>query len=114
MRRKAVIKSKATTKIPGLSKLAGVAHFHFCANRECRLIYEDNCDTPEENILCRPCRGLRRSTHDAYRDPQICCIDNCDQVTDRRELNINRLAGPGPWFQCKKCARRHGWPCTLS
>ena len=99
------------------TKLASIWHLHFCVNRECRLTYECNggvgfCADPSKNGRCRPCRGKTRSGWDGTRDPQECCHGNCEQVTDKAELIRYRLAGPGPWFQCKTCARCHGWPCT--
>lgn len=118
LRRKALVKGLPVNKDRGgrlnLTKLAGVAHFHFCSDRECRLIYEDSCDTPEVNGRCEPCRGRTRSRYLPVRDPQECCIDNCVQITYRPLLITHQLAGPGPWFQCKTCARAHGWPCTTT
>lgn len=116
MRRKAVIKTLPVNKTrdPSLAKLVGRSHFHYCTNRDCRLIYEDSCDTPEVSGECSPCRGRARPVWDADRDPQECCLDNCKQVTFRPDLITHQLAGPGPWFQCQTCARSHGWPCTTT
>lgn len=102
-----------TISMPGLyKKLRSVPHLHFCSDRDCRLIYEDNCNTPETNERCQNCRGTTRGLM-VPRDPQECCIGNCVQVTDPRELRRYSLAGPGPWFQCRTCVRSHGWPCTI-
>lgn len=90
-------------------------HLHFCADRDCRLVYEcgpGDCPDVSKNERCRLCRGLRRPIWVAARDPQECCIGNCLQVASPDELLRYRLAGPGPWFQCKSCARCHGWPCN--
>lgn len=116
MRRKAVIKHKRVdrTERVEIRALAGIRHLHFCLDRECRLIYEDTCNTPEHNQLCDVCRGRQRSVYMPVRDPQECCLDNCEQVTRKSALLTHQLAGPGPWFQCKTCARCHGWPCTTT
>lgn len=90
----------------------GKPHFHFCSDRECRLIYEDNCRAPERNGRCQACRGQRRPLT-ATRDPQECCINNCQQVIHPDDLLRYALAGPGPWYQCITCRRAHGWPCTI-
>ncbi len=111
MKRKAVIKHKPTVRGLSLSTLAGTAHFHFCEHRDCRLIYEDACHTPEVNGLCQAHRGIRRALM-TVRDPQECCIGNCAQVLDKEQIIRHQLAGPGPWYQCRTCARCHGWPCT--
>lgn len=93
------------------TELRGKPHFHFCTDRNCRLIYEDNCVTPERNGRCQACRGVRRNNI-SVRDPQECCMGMCVQVKDPDELKRYSLAGPGPWFQCKICRRSTGWPCT--
>lgn len=110
MRRKAVVHQQPVKKKPSLTQLAGRHHHHFCSNRDCRLIYEDDCSDPGVNGRCHLCRGVRRPTFYPIRDPQECCIGNCVQVVDTDRLLIHKLAGPGPWFQCKTCARCHGWP----
>lgn len=94
------------------NKLRDSPHFHFCSNRDCRLIYEDNCHEPETNHPCQVCRGTTRGLM-LTRDPQECCLGNCLQVTDPNQLLRYSLGGPGPWFQCRTCIRSHGWPCTL-
>lgn len=111
MKRKAVIKHLPTQRSFSLSGLAGKPHFHFCRERDCRLVYEDRCGEPEENGLCQLHRGLRRALI-AIRDPQECCIGNCVQVIEKEHIFRYLLAGPGPWFQCRTCARCHGWPCA--
>jgi hypothetical protein len=108
--------SKATVKISmsGLyNQVREKHHFHFCSDRACRLIYEDNCADPERNGRCPSCRGTTRNNL-LVRDPQECCLDNCVQITDRDVLLAHKLAGPGPWFICKTCARSHGWPCVTT
>ena len=114
MRRKAVIRTQPVTRRPSVAELAGRDHFHFCRDRDCRLIYEDRCADPAQNGRCRVCLGLRRPVWDGDRDPQPCCLGNCSLVTDKDALIRHQLAGPGPWFQCGTCARAHGWPCTLT
>lgn len=114
LRRKAVVKSKPRDRQRkiNLNDLVGVRHMHFCSDRDCRLVYEDSCTEPESSGLCDYCRTGSRSAYMPVRDPQECCLDNCKQVTDPNRLVTFQLAGPGPWFQCKTCARCHGWPCT--
>lgn len=111
MKRKAVIKNKPTTRGIALSELAGQPHFHFCSDRTCRLLYEDACKDPTTNGRCQTCRGVRRALI-TIRDPQECCLGNCTQVTDKQQIIRYSLAGPGPWFQCRTCARCHGWSCA--
>lgn len=113
MRRKAVVKYQPTAPTYSVAKLAGRRHVHFCSDRECRMAYECACDEPEVNGRCNLCRGTRRPLWVANRDPQDCCVNNCAQITDKAELHRYQLAGPGPWFQCKSCARCHGWPCVV-
>lgn len=114
MRRKAVI-HHATGKVKltpqgALSQVAKSWHLHFCSNRECRITYDDyKCADVAKNGRCHRCRGLERPGWDMSRDPHQCCVGNCVQVTDPDEIVRYRLAGPGPWFQCKTCARCHGW-----
>lgn len=88
-----------------------MSHYHFCKDRDCRLIYEDSCDTPGTNEHCQFHRGIRRALI-TVRDPQECCVGNCTQVIDKAQLVLYRLAGPGPWYQCSQCFLSHGWPCT--
>ena len=111
MKRKAVIKQQPAPRNTSLSQLRGKAHFHFCEDRDCRLIYEDTCNTPEVNGPCQLHHGARRALI-TVRDPQECCLNNCTQVTDKDQIIRYQLAGPGPWWQCRTCARCHGWSCT--
>jgi len=107
------IHHKATEKVATLGSLKGKYHFHFCADRECRLIYSDACGDPGSNGRCHLHRGgLRRPIWISSRDPQACCIGNCLMVGTTDQLVFYKLAGPGPWFQCQTCYRAHGWPCA--
>jgi hypothetical protein len=94
-----------------LASLRDGAHFHFCSEDDCRLIYEDACRDVTSNGLCHLHRGGRRPVWVSARDPQECCIENCRAVIGE-DLVRYKLAGPGPWYQCRTCARVHGWPCT--
>lgn len=87
-------------------KLANKLHYHSCAG--CTLIYKCSCPAADVNGRCWACRGGRRPSWDVARDPQDCCINNCRQMTLAEDLARYQLAGPGPWFQCKTCARCHG------
>jgi hypothetical protein len=107
------IHHKATEKVASLASLRGKAHFHFCIDRECRLIYGDACEDASVNGRCHLHRGsLRRPLWISARDPQECCIGNCVMVGEAERLVLYKLAGPGPWFQCQKCYRAHGWTCA--
>lgn len=117
--RKALIKHKATTKHQSLAGVHRVlrdrSHYHTCANQQCRLSYEDSCETPDRNERCCPCTGRRRTwIFDGLdaRDPRPCCRDNTELVTQPEDLERYLLGGPGPWFQCRTCRRSHGHPCT--
>lgn len=99
-------------------KFRTIGHYHFCSDRDCRRIYQclavvflDGCPEPHRNARCAPCRGYPISRmHEDYLTPRDCCRNNVTQMTDRDQLLAFRLAGPGPWFKCKACARCHGWP----
>lgn len=117
MRRAAVIHYKATTRTTSLAdvyrKLGDTWHLHYCTDRRCRLVYEcHGCPDASTNKRCQTCRNHRRPIWVIARDPHPCCRGNCALVTDKDQLIRYRLAGPGPWFQCKTCARCHGWPLT--
>lgn len=110
-RQRQVIHHHSVPKTKTLAQRRGKAHFHFCSDRDCRLIYEDACQDVGTNGPCQLHRGVRRPVWVQARDPQECCIDNCELVAGD-DLVLYRLAGPGPWFQCKTCRRAHGWTCS--
>lgn len=114
MRRKHVVQmSSLPTRreySASLAKLAGKAHLHACTNLDCLATYEDNCSCPAINGRCSRCRGHRVPVWETARAPQPCCVDNTAQVVRVEELLRYDLAGPGPWFQCKTCARCHSRP----
>lgn len=98
-------------------KLETLGHKHFCCNRECRQVFQclavpflRRCPTPRQNGRCGRCRGLAVPIWYPMSEPIECCRDNAYQVVDRDELLAYRLAGTGPWFKCKTCARCNGWP----
>lgn len=107
-------------KIPSaalLKKFAGSQHYHTCTAGDCRQIYGCNCHAPAVNGRChehseKPWALKERPLGDRVRDPQPCCTDNTRQITYADVLERHRLAGPGPWFICKTCARCHGRPVT--
>lgn len=103
---------KSSERQASLQDLRKGPHFHYCVERECRLIYEDNCKDVRVNGRCHLHRGSRRPIWIAARDPQACCIGNCAIVGEVKRLVHYRLAGPGPWYQCSICARAHGWNCA--
>lgn len=113
MARQVIHYRKNDVRERSLSSLAGDFHFHFCVERECRLIYSDRCDDVRTNGRCHAHRGVaRRPIWVSSRDPQECCMGNTEQVKGD-DLVRYALAGPGPWFQCSSCYRAHGWPCAL-
>jgi hypothetical protein len=94
------------------TELAKSYHYHFCSNRDCREFYEDyRCEDVSKNGRCHKCRGLEKPLLYESRDPRPCCWGNTEVVLGAERIVRYRLAGPGPWFQCKTCARCHGWPC---
>lgn len=89
-------------------KMRGRAHWHGCT--QCHLAYDDACETPRVNGVCVDCRGGRpRSLLMRGRDPKGCCIDNTEMVDDEVRARY-KLAGPGPWYQCRICYRSHPKP----
>lgn len=120
MKRKAVIKYKATEKVSSVAsvhhKLNKRAHRHSCTVRTCRLTFEDTCGDASRNGRCHSCLGVRRPwlmpDGRTSLDPHSCCVDNTKQLTDLSDLLRFECAGPGPWFQCLTCKRTHGHPCT--
>lgn len=116
MRRKAVVHHRtghAKTPQGVFTELAKTYHFHFCVNRDCRQFYEDyRCEDPSKNKRCHQCRGLETPLMYEPREPRDCCWGNTEVVTRPENLIRFKLAGPGPWFQCRTCARCHGWPCN--
>ena len=96
-----------------LTKLAGKLHYHACC--DCRLVYSCSCAAADVKARCSACRETRphpRSAWDTARDPMPCCVNNVRQVTTADDLLRYQLAGPGPWFICKTCARCHSKPPT--
>lgn len=107
------IKKIRTTQATVYRNLSGKSHVHPCY--ACRVVYMCNCTNPAVNERCQYCRTEGRLDHPVWevgRFPKPCCTDNCRQVTDNDELIRYGLAGPGPWFQCKTCARSHPKPIT--
>lgn len=92
-----------------LKKLTGRLHYHACTG--CRLSYScSSCKDAALNGRCQTCREVRRPNWEAARDPRPCCYvhGNARLVLRADELERYQLAGPGPWFQCRLCARAHG------
>lgn len=98
-------------------KLTTLGHKHFCSDRSCRRVYDcldvafiHWCEEPRRNGRCQVCRGSPKPVWSDAQQCQPCCADNVAQVIDRDVILAHRLAGPGPWFKCKTCARTSGWP----
>lgn len=111
-RRKHVVKTqpvKRATKAHDVSGLAGGIHWHVCSDTACRLVYLDSCVTPQSNGRCRVCTHSDLTPFMEWRLPRDCCIGNCELLAPGDDwLEWGRLAGPGPWFQCRTCKRAHG------
>lgn len=92
--------SAATVRV-----MAGRHHAHGCV--ECSRRYTDRCRDPGENGLCQLCRGLERPRWETSFEPGDCCPEFSVLVRDSETLGRFNLAGPGPWFKCRACARTH-------
>lgn len=84
--------------------MAGALHYHGCV--QCRLRYEDACDSPENDSLCNSCICGRVQAYQSAIEPKDCCRALCTRATDKERMRYN-LAGPGPWFVCTTCRRQH-------
>lgn len=91
----------ATRPFP-TAKWKGKLHYHGC---QCGRTYGDACTTPEKNGRCNPCISGIPSKLARGREPTVCCLTNLRPAEkyDRERYN---LAGPGPWWICKTCARQ--------
>lgn len=80
-------------------------HAHGCTR--CKERYEDTCDQPQGNGLCRPCQGFTGwELLIANRLPRDCCRQHCRAAT-KDELKSYRLSTGCAWFRCSVCARTH-------
>lgn len=81
-------------------------HAHGCL--ACGRRYTDTCGTPAVNAECTTCRtGQPPATWDRDYEPQSCCRRHAVLITTVDVLDRYSLAGPGPWFLCRECARTH-------
>jgi len=95
------------TSVGVLNRLRGKHHWHACTTCKVR-VYGCHCQATETNGRCQACRGGRRPVWELAREPRDCCLVNCKQLLSADELERYQLAGPGPWFQCRTCARCFG------
>ncbi len=97
------IKPEAT-----IAGFAGRFHLHSCTS--CGHTYGCSCTSPAVNGRCGDCRTDHgRPLWDRDRDPAPCCgRDQLDLLTRADDLKTYQLAGPGPWWKCRTCARVHG------
>lgn len=78
-------------------------HAHGCSG--CGERYDDVCDEPNSNELCRRCQGfgvwelLRQN-----RLPRDCCFLH-SRLATKDELKSYRLSTACDWFRCRVCAR---------
>lgn len=98
-------KPKKVTQSEVDRALRGKMHYHVCIR--CGGIYWDHCKKVESHGTC-PCRTVHgRPVWLTDHDPAPCCAENVELMTLDR-IKSYRLAGPGPWFQCKTCRRFFG------
>lgn len=86
------------------AKFAGKQHHHGCTG--CRRRYVCACTTPEENDRCNFCISGRLGA--SAWDPRPCCLTD-SRLCENYDRDAHKLAGPGPWFKCRTCART--FPC---
>jgi hypothetical protein len=86
-----------------VGKWAGKQHHHACTR--CRRRYHDACETPAVDGVCNSCRTGRLSTWVAATEPRPCCLTDA-MPADRYDRDKYLLAGPGPWWVCRTCARQ--------
>lgn len=85
------------------AKWVGKHHYHGCTT--CGLRYDDTCRTPEADGTCLSCRRGELSVYQYAYMPRPCCFTN-SQVASKDDRTLYKLAGPGPWWKCKTCARQ--------
>lgn len=88
------------------AKFAGKQHHHGCT--DCRRRYVCACDTPQINSTCNSCRSGRVGEGARAWEPQPCCLADY-RLCETYDRDVHKLAGPGPWFRCRTCART--FPC---
>lgn len=77
-------------------------HYHGCTH--CKRRYPDACEDRKPNT-CPSCRMGRTSIYMTGIDPRPCCTENA-RLANKDDLKTYRLAGPGPWWLCRECARQ--------
>lgn len=78
-------------------------HAHGCTR--CSGRYEDACDVPNGNGLCRSCQGFRPfELLRQNRLPRDCCFVHSRLMT-KDELKSYRLSTACTWFRCTACSR---------
>lgn len=94
-----------------VAKLARKLHMHACPT--CGLPRWCSCATPAVDLPpCTECTTGRRSTLvDGWRP--IPCCESATQPATNDERTLYRLAGPGPWWLCRRCARVFGFQPSL-
>ena len=113
LRRKAVVKTLPTQrrKVGTQAKLAGFWHWHVCIDLDCRTVYHCTCTDPSVNARCLTCEKGEYTEFMRWREPIACCFGNCDLLPASSDWwDWLKLAGPGPYYQCRTCKRCHGWP----
>lgn len=85
-----------------LAKWKGEQHFHGC--KDCRGRYYDACAELKADGICNPCRSGIRSARQLAWAPAACCFEN-SRPAEKYDRDQHKLAGLGPWFVCRTCAR---------
>ena len=115
MRRKHVIKQRPVNRpgvLTAVRNMAGKAHQHACTTEGCVARFDCSCESPEHNGACPEHRGSPKPSWAHYREPKACCVANTEHVSSPEVIAAHQLAGPGPWFRCRSCARTFGHPIT--
>lgn len=84
------------------AKWKGEQHFHGCI--ECRSRYSDSCQVLKADGVCNPCRSGIPSGRQRAWGPAACCLEN-SRLCEKYDRERYKLAGLGPWFVCRTCAR---------
>lgn len=84
------------------AKWKGEQHFHGCT--QCRGRYGDACSELKTDRTCNPCRSGIPSTRRAAWAPHPCCSESL-RLCEKYDRERHKLAGLGPWFVCRTCAR---------
>ena len=86
-----------------VAKWAGKLHYHGCI--KCHLRYHDACESPAHDSRCPSCITGRISAYQAAIEPRPCCLTDA-RLAKKDDRERYTLAGAGPWWLCRTCARQ--------